>query len=135
MEDHMSNAQRSVSFSVNLWGSHPDAGNDDCHTGREYVTREEAESALLALASHGVVPAEFARASATYHQDTAYVELCEEDKHGSETLVVLATPHAAKVERRQAREIEREEAEWKREQATQAGMAFGVEGYNDAMGY
>ena len=38
-------------------------------------------------------------------------------------------------QRRRRRERAREDREWKRERAMQAGMAFGVDGYNDEMGY
>lgn len=35
-------------YSVNEWGSHPDAGNDDCWTGEDFDTLEEAEAAFAA---------------------------------------------------------------------------------------
>jgi hypothetical protein len=33
-------------FSVNEWGSHPDAGNDDCNTGSDFATEAEARVAF-----------------------------------------------------------------------------------------
>jgi hypothetical protein len=34
-------------FSVNQWGSHPDAGNDDCWNGDDYPTLEEAHAKFV----------------------------------------------------------------------------------------
>lgn len=31
-------------WSVNIWGSHPDEGNDDCSTGADFDTEEEARA-------------------------------------------------------------------------------------------
>ena len=33
-------------FSVSFWGSHPDAGNDDCFYGEDFDTRSEALAAF-----------------------------------------------------------------------------------------
>ena len=47
-------------FSVNLWESHPDEGNDDCDTGADFQTEAEASPprACMAQPSHhaGDVP-------------------------------------------------------------------------------
>ena len=44
-------------YSVNLWGSHPDAGNDDCWTGAYFPTlldAIEARENVLSPAAHGL---------------------------------------------------------------------------------
>lgn len=35
-----------MTYSVNLWGSNPDLDNDDCWTGVEFSTRDEAIAAF-----------------------------------------------------------------------------------------
>lgn len=55
-------------FNVNLWGSHPDLNNDDCWTGDEFGTIEEARAFFL----NPWGDAKFAQ----YHQRcTEYIEL------------------------------------------------------------
>ncbi len=34
-------------YSVNYWGSHPEANNDDCYTGIDFATAEEALAQYL----------------------------------------------------------------------------------------
>src|SRR5262245_39391157 len=46
-------------YSVLLWGSDPDAGNDDCNTGVDFATREEALAAF---------ENPFAHVNTVYHQ-------------------------------------------------------------------
>jgi len=99
-------------YSVNLWGSDPAEDNDDCWTGLDFATREEAERAYADPAAH------FLASSWTC---TVFVELDGPDVH----------------EERRVRPDRRRpsDADWIREHATQAGMALGCDGYNDAMGY
>jgi hypothetical protein len=97
-------------YSVDYWGSHPDDDNDDCWTGEDFATLEEAR-------------ARFAAEVPTYYRSsTAYV--------------VLDGPGVHEERRnpgfKPAREVD---SEWRREMAMEAGMAFGCDAYNDAMGY
>jgi hypothetical protein len=96
-------------FNVNHWGSHPDANNDDCFTGDDFATLEEA------------------KASALYKDgpyDVQYIELDGPDVHE----VCLNPCYSVK-------QCRLDDSEWRNEHATQAGMAFGCDGYNEAMGY
>jgi hypothetical protein len=93
-------------YSVNHWGSHPHAGNDDCWTGEDFATYDEA------LAFYNEDPSD----SSTHyvHLDGPGVELIRENPS--------FRPY-------------HEDDDWRREAAMQAGMAFGCQGYNDVMGY
>jgi len=114
-----------MSYSVNLWCSHPNAGNDDCSTGVDFDTREEAEQvfhaknpiAMLAAASQN--PARFA---SSYH-NIPFIEL-----DGPDVYLVRQINTMPKRQRD-------EDREWRREIAMQAGMGLGVEAYNEAMGW
>jgi hypothetical protein len=100
-------------YSVNHWCSHPDASNDDCSTGDEFATLEEAVG--------------FFNKPAKDH----YIAFIEID--GPDIYLVRANPHHnAKLAEAEERESRRGEA---REHAYQIGMAFGCSGYNDAMGW
>lgn len=92
-------------YSVNEWGSHPDEGNDDCWRGDDFATLDEARAAF-----------------AKYPADpsTLFVELDGPDVNEVRRV----------ADRRAAL---RTDTEWQREVATQAGMALGCDGYNDAM--
>lgn len=107
-------------YAVNYWGSHPDAGNDDCNSGFDYATREEAEAA-------------YANDDPRYENgrpvtDWVYVEI-----DGPDVNKCRKNPNYD--EARARREAEAEERAWRREMAMEAGMAFGCDGYNDMMGY
>lgn len=111
-------------YSVNLWGSDPDSGNDDCWTGYDFATLEEAQAVFNApdpVKAMSLLP----EASAdfyTYHfRDTTHVELDGSDVHAVRQV-------------RKARKSSRDDS-WQREAAFQAGMAFGCDGYNDVMGW
>jgi hypothetical protein len=113
-------------YSVTLWGSNPDTtDNDDCWTGDEFATREEAIACYRALV---MFPTEGQLAKACGY-DWEHVMLDGPDVHE-----VSANPDQA-TQRRHRRERTGSDADWQREQATQAGMAFGCDGYNDAMGW
>jgi hypothetical protein len=102
-------------FSVLLFGSHPDLDNDDCWTGEEFATLEEAQACLANP---------WATFNEAYHSScTAFFVL---DGVGLPDLVVRKNPDFRP---------RRADDEWKREAAMQAGMAFGCQGYNDEMGY
>lgn len=108
-----------TSYSVNLWGSHPEDGNDDCWSGADYATLAEAQQVAADVAS--------VFDSSTV-ASTAFIEIDGPD-HNS------ITPRPGYNAKRREREAAREAAEWKREAAMQAGMAFGCDGYNDEMGF
>lgn len=102
-------------YEVNLWGSHPREKQDDCITGVVYDTLEQAMKTFCEPIR------EFALRTLKY---TAYIELKSDDYY-----CVRENPaFVPKVK-------EERDAEWDREIAMQAGMAHGVNAYNDAMGW
>jgi len=116
-------------YSVNLWGSHPDAENDDCWTGEEFATFEEAAACyrdIVMFPTSGKLPK-------VCGYDWEYVEI-----DGPGLNEVTANPDQPTQRRhRHARTHARtqNDREWQREIAHQAGMSFGCDGYNGAMGY
>ncbi len=104
-------------YEVNEWGSHPDEGNDDCYTGTDYATLEEAREALQAELDDP-------RPCLT----NAYFEL-----GGPDVYEIHANPSFDGEAR--DREEARFNREWRREIAMEAGMAHGVSAYNDHMGW
>lgn len=100
-------------FCVRLWGSHPDAGNDDCHSDSDHDSLEEAERVF----------------EAPSHYYVHFLELT-----GPEGLRRVRENPSHDPKRR-AREAARDDADWRREQAMQAGMGLGIDAYNDEMGY
>jgi hypothetical protein len=106
-----------MAVTVSLWLTHPDLGNDDCMTAEDFATEAEARAALADLDAYCGVA----------HSDCAFVEV-----DGPGGCEVIERPGVAARARREAArdaQLERSEA------AVQAGMAFGVEAYNDAMGW
>jgi hypothetical protein len=102
-------------FSVSHWGSHPDEENDDCFTGEDFDSLEEAIEAFHADPGDSSVK---------------YIELdgledSELSKHG------ISSRYRKNPNYRKTRD---DDSDWKRENAMQAGMAFGCDGYNEAMG-
>ncbi len=93
-------------YSVLEFGSHPDEGNDDCWTGRDFATLAEARANFI---------------SAPQDSATAFVML-----DGPDVNEIRAIPGYRAA---------REDNEGRLEHAMQAGMALGCDGYNDAMGY
>ena len=110
-------------FCVEFWGSHPDAGNDDCWTGDDYETEAAAREAFA-----NPTFTSFCRS-----QDVAYLQLTRVE-NGNEVhqLAVRPNPGCNPKLREWARTHGNDE--WKREIAMQAGMMGGVEAYNDALG-
>jgi hypothetical protein len=102
-------------FSVLYWGSHPDLDNDDCWTGEDFDTLEEAMACFLADPPDHTL------------RDTQYIELDGHVDAKGNNLIRL-NPHF-----RSSRKDDF--ADWKQEAAHQAGMAFGPDGYNDEMGW
>lgn len=120
------NATIEKPYTVDLWGSNPDeTDNDDCWTGESYATREEAIAAYQAVVM--------------FPWDNEFVGknfggwefVCID---GPDVHEVTANPDQP-TQRRWRREDRASDAEWKREAAMQAGMAFGCDGYNDEMGW
>lgn len=98
-------------YSVSHWGSHPDAGNDDCYTGEDYVELYEAINAVTELPTDPSV---------------AFIELVG-SKPEQQLRCVIPNPGFDLGSRN-------ENDDWTREMAQHAGMAHGIEAYNDAMG-
>ncbi len=94
-------------YSVYEFGSHPDEDNDDCYAGEDFATIEEARAAYLATPND---------------RGVAYIML-----DGPDVNEIRKNPSYRKPRRGND--------EWQSEFAMQAGMAFGCQGYNDAMGY
>lgn len=110
---------------VNLWGSNPDeTDNDDCWTGEDFATLAEAQACLRAILAD---PNGHPLARSCGHWE--FVELDGPDAH-----LVAANPDQKTCERHR-RELAREDAEWRREIANEAGMLHGCDGYNEVMGW
>jgi len=112
-----------LGYSVTVWGSHPDEGNDDAWEGRDYATLAEAEAAF-----RDPVPV-FGRDAAN-----AVVTLERRDDSTGYLEVLPAAPYPGYSASRRAAADREADREWRREIATQAGMAGGCAAYNDAMG-
>jgi len=106
-------------FSVNYWGSDPDADNDDCWTGDDYATLEEARR---------VFEAKVPDPTHTPSHTVAFVEL---DGPG----VYEKRPNPDYDAERNAREDAAFDREWRAEIANEAGMLGGCDAYNEVMGY
>lgn len=99
-------------FTVEYWGSDPDEKNDDCWTGYDFASIDEARAKFAA------------EPDAYYYSDTAFIVLDgpgvhEQRKHPG------FRPNSDRAH----------DAEWQREIAMEAGMLYGVDAYNDEMGY
>lgn len=103
-------------YTVNLWGSYPDEGNDDCHEGQEFATREEAMAVFINPWSI------FNRAH--YEACTAVFEI-----EGPDVYKTRENPEYAPSDDDAFND------EWRREIAMEAGMCMGIDAYNDAMGW
>lgn len=118
------NGDPKTPWSVTAWGSHPDEGNDDCWQGGDYATEAEARTDfILALTGTGL---------GVERGSTAYVML---DGPGVCEVAPYAPYHTSEAKRRRARQERADRAAERNERAMQHGMAFGCDGYNDAMGY
>ena len=101
-------------YSVNLWGSDPHAGNDDCNTGGDYATRDEAMA---------VFENPWSDFHPTFSECTAVIEVSGPD-------VYETRPNPDHVP-----STGDDDSDWLEEMARQNGMAFGCAGYNDTYGY
>jgi hypothetical protein len=113
-------------YSVTLWGSNPDeTDNDDCWTGDDYATREEA----IAVYREAVMfPDDSQLAHVCGRGGWEYVLVDGPDVHE-----LTQNPDQPSCRRRRAMAVD--EGAERFERAMQAGMSFGCEGYNDEMGY
>lgn len=114
-------------YEVNLCGAHPDEDDfDDCWTGLEYPTLEEARAVFDAADPLEAMAATIEGGTgnfAAYHRS-------------STTHVWLSGPDVHEVRELKKPRRRRDDAEdWRREQAMQAGMGMGIDAYNDAMGW
>ncbi len=104
-------------YSVLQWGSHPDLGNDDCHTGEDF---DDLDEALKAYQTEEADPF------------VEYIEidgLSEEELHKLNMTRLRRNPnYSASVERDS-------DEDWRRARAMQAGMGLGIDAYNEEMGY
>lgn len=113
-------------YSVTLWGSNPDeTDNDDCWTGDDFATREEALAVYRAVVM-------FPEDGLAQHMGRGGWEYVMID--GPETHELTQNPDRPSCERHR-RELDRSDGEWRRERAMEAGMLHGVEAYNDEMDY
>jgi hypothetical protein len=103
-------------YSVNHWGTHPDEENDDCFTGEDFDSLDEAIKAFHADPED----------SSVQYIEIDGIEDTDLSKHG------LSSRYRKNPSFRKTRN---DDSEWRREQAMQAGMAYGCQGYNEAMGY
>jgi hypothetical protein len=101
-------------FAVNLWGSHPGDSNDDCWVGVEFATLAEARHAAD----------NWREISRFDMSTTTHVQI---DGPGVHEVLKVAEP---RIDRRAD-----DDRAWQREIAMEAGMGFGVNAYNDAMGW
>lgn len=100
-------------YAVNFWGSKPGT-NDDCWTGLDFATREDA---VAAFESRPMDIAPYADAVST-----AWIEIDGPDIHD-------ARPNPDYDSR-----ADGHDDDWHQEQRMQAAMAFGVQGWNDYQG-
>jgi len=112
-------------YAVNLYESHPDAGNDDCRTGLDFDLEVDAYDAFQLPQDH------FRRrslAGCTHIELTGPNGLRRIEK-------LMSDAQIAELTRGREVESKRDDAEWRRERAMQAGMMGGCEAYNDEMGF
>lgn len=112
-----------MQYSVNYWGSHPDADNDDCHTGEDFATLAEAEAAFAAE----VPTAHYLRVDTAYVELTVYTGRTIDGAREIDTVKVRQNPdYRPRCD---------SDDDWRREIAMEAGMLHGVDGYNEVMGW
>lgn len=101
-----------MDYSIELWGSDKGLGNDDCLTGSDHGTLEEAEAALAKLTAAPYWANQWAY---------AYIE-------GPQGRV-------STTKNPNYRKTADEDDGWANEFAQQQGMSFGIGAYNEARGY
>ena len=120
-------------YSVTLWGSNPDeTDNDDCWTGDDFVTREEAIAfyqEVVMFPTSGRISDGVAHKMIRGCGHWEFVMIDGPDAHE-----VTANPDQAAC-RRHRRELRQSNAAWRREVANEAGMLHGIEAHDEVMGY
>jgi hypothetical protein len=115
-------------YSVTLWGSNPDeTDNDDCWTGDDFATREEATATYREV----VMFPDHSKLAKVCGPRGAWEYVMID---GPDTHEVTQNPDQPSCERRR-RELARDDRAWQRERAMEAGMLHGIEAYNDEMGF
>ena len=107
-------------FAVNLYGSHPDLDNDDCWTGDEFATLDQARDTYDRWSEV------FSKGSVS---STTHVELTGPGVYEVKQVV------SDKVIAARKQDLERSDREWQREVALEAGMLGGCDAYHEAMGW
>jgi len=112
-------------YSVNFWGSHPDAGNDDCLCGEDFATLEGARA-------YFADPSLWVFNGGTFLvDDCPYVELASGERSSDGVLTV----ETIKVRKNPDYRPDCGGGDdWRDEIAREAGMLGGVEAYNEVMG-
>ena len=111
-------------YSVNYWGSHPDQDNDDCYTGEDFKTKEEA------LAYFNGEVQDPPNRPGYYYSCVAFIEI--DGLEDSE----LAELGIERVRKNPNYKPEKDDFSADRsEYAMQQGMGLGIDAYNEAMGY
>ena len=103
-------------FEVAYWGSHPDEGNDDCFSGQDFDTIEDAKAFFKQDPSD---------TSVAYIELNEYVGVLDNGIRQIDTLEIRKNPRFQRVT----------DDDWRREQAMEAGMLHGVDAYNEIMGW
>lgn len=108
-------SQADGKWSVNYWMTHPELENDDCNTGSDYDTLDEAMKEY----------------NNPEWKNGHYVEIDGPDIYE----VKMQPGHDPKAYQREL-ELDRRqyEGEARRENAMQEGMGRGIQAYNEAMG-
>lgn len=102
-----------TTYSVTLWGSDPRDENDDCWSGRDFESWDDA------LACYGDIEANFENFELA---DTRFVML--EGGNLEEPYIKEVKGYASPSD-----------DDWSNEMAMQAGMGMGISAYNDWRGY
>jgi hypothetical protein len=102
-------------FSVNIWGSKPGT-NDDCWTGRDFA---DGAAAFAAYNNPATI--------------SAYVKRLTENS-AAELWIEIVGPGVEAERQLHAGRKAHADISWRREIATEAGMAHGLDAYNDMMG-
>lgn len=113
------------SYAINLWGSHPDADNDDCWTGVEFDSLVDARAAF----GDPLLIEDLYFHNQRNDSSSVWIELALFENDARPSVETLAT-------RRLRRDHKpSDDSDWRHEMAREAGMLHGVEAYNDEMGW
>ena len=102
-------------YTILLWGSHPNNLNDDCWCGSEDLTTWEQVEEILA---------------------NPFKYFNKDDVRSTQWFEIDGLPEG--TDRYRRNRFYRSPClsdDWRNEYAVQCGMAFGCDGYNDAMSY